>query len=266
MLQTLLCHLPARRLYAVHRYLLRTALRGLGFNNWQSMEQSGENWAIQRLLPSLIKKPNPLMLDIGAHQGEYSHELLKVYPDATIHAFEPHPRTFGLLQSKADSRLKLHAAAMGAAAGEAELYDRKGNDGSVHASLSQDAVRTIYQDDVIVHRVKVITLDEFMTENGIASIDFLKIDTEGFEMDVLNGAEAALAGGKIGIIQFEFNSMHVGRHQFLEDFTRRLEGHRLYRLLKDGMVALDRLKVVEREIFAFQNIVAIPKAMAPAKA
>ena len=95
---------------------------------------------------------------------------------------------------------------------------------------------------------------------------FLKIDTEGFEMDVLNGAARALENNGIGIIQFEFNSLHVARRLFLDQFVQRLPGHRLYRLLSDGMVALDRLKVVEREIFTFQNIVAIPREIAPEKA
>lgn len=255
-----------RRLFAVHRWLFHLALKGMGFNNWRTMEGSGELWAIQHLLPSLVKTPRPIMLDVGAHHGDYSNHLLKPFPEALIHAFEPHPRTFAGLKQGADPSVRLHACALGASPGRAELFDRRGVDGSVYASLSKDSIRTLYQDDIVVHDVEVTTLDQFMENEGLTRIDFIKIDTEGFEMDVLNGASRALERGGIGIIQFEFNSLHVARRLFLDQFVQRLPGHRLYRLLSDGMVALDKLKVVEREIFTFQNIVAIPREIAPEKA
>ncbi len=237
----------------------------MGFNNWRTMEGSGELWAIQQLLPALINDPKPFMLDVGAHHGDYSNLLLKALPDAVVHAFEPHPRTFAGLKQGAASSVRLHASALGASPGRAELFDRKGVDGSVYASLSKDSIRTLYQDDIVVHDVEVTTLDQFMEQEGLARIEFLKIDTEGFEMDVLNGASMALENNGIGIIQFEFNSLHVARRLFLDQFVQRLPGHRLYRLLSDGMVALDKLKVVEREIFTFQNIIAIPRGIAPEK-
>jgi FkbM family methyltransferase len=255
-----------RRLFALHRWMFRQALRGMGFNNWRSMEDSGESWVIHDLLPTLLSTTQPVVLDIGAHHGEYGNEVLKRFPSAIIHAFEPHPRTFDALRTGADQRISLHAKAMGAAPGRAQLYDRKGQDGSVYASLSEGSIRTLYKEDVIVYDVEVTTLDEFLETANLSRVDFMKVDTEGFEMDVFNGAARALAEGKVGIIQFEFNSLHVARRLFLDDFVQRLPGHRLYRVLTDGMVALDKLKVVEREIFTFQNILAIPRDIAPAKA
>lgn len=256
---------PKRRLFAVYRWMFNTALKGMGFNNWQDMEGSGELWAIQHLLPALIKDSRPVMLDVGAHHGDYCNLLARTFPQAVIHAFEPHPRTFASLEKEADSTVRLHASALGATAGTAELFDRKGQDGSVHASLSKESLLTTYHSDVIVHQVRVITLDQFMDDEKIERVDFIKIDTEGFEMDVLNGASRALESGRLGIIQFEFNSMNVTRRLFLDQFIQRLPGHRLFRLLGDGMVALDKLKLVEREIFTFQNIVAIPREIAPEK-
>lgn len=257
---------PKRRLFAVYRWMFNTALKGMGFNNWQDMEGSGELWAIQHLLPALIKDSRPVMLDVGAHHGDYCNLLARTFPQAAIHAFEPHPRTFASLEKEAVSAVRLHACALGATDGHAELFDRKGQDGSVHASLSKESLLTTYHSDVIVHQVRVITLDQFMDDQKIERVDFIKIDTEGYEMDVLNGASRALESGRLGVIQFEFNSMNVTRRLFLDQFIQRLPGHRLYRLLGDGMVALDKLKLVEREIFTFQNIVAIPREIAPEKA
>jgi FkbM family methyltransferase len=256
---------PKRKLFAVYRWMFKTALNGMGFNNWEDMEGSGELWAIRHLLPMLIKNPRPVMLDVGAHHGEYCNLLTKTFPQAVVHAFEPHPRTFASLEKQAAPTVKLHACALGAIAGMAELFDRKSQDGSVHASLSKESLLTTYHSDVIVHQVRAITLDQFIDDEKIERLDFIKIDTEGFEMDVLNGASRCLEAGRIGVIQFEFNSMNATRRLFLDQFIQRLPDHRLYRLLADGMVALDNLKLVEREIFTFQNIVAIPRYIAPEK-
>ena len=254
---------PRRRLFAVYRWMYHAALKGTGFDNWKSMQESGEGWAIHELLPSLIRERRPVMLDVGAHHGEYSLELQKAFPEARIHAFEPHPITFHSLKSAVPASITLHQCAIGAKPGSAELYDRKTEDGSVHASLSEEALRTLYRDEPIVHQVEVQTLDDFLAAECLDRVDFIKIDTEGYEMDVLNGGEAALVEGRVGIIQFEFNSLHAARRQFLCDFMDKLPNHRLYRLLSDGMIALDLLRVSEREVFAFQNILAIPSETAP---
>ena len=202
---------------------------------------------------------NPVCLDVGAHTGEYADLLLSHFPQAQVHAFEPHPVTHELLRRAAGERVCCHAEALGAEAGEFELFDRKKCDGSVRASLSREALESVQQDELVAHRVQVSTVDRFLAEHGIEQVDLLKIDTEGFEMDVLNGAAQALQEGRVRVIQFEFNQLHIGRRQFLADFMGRLPGHRLYRILPDGLISLAKLHPFEREIFAFQNILALPQ-------
>ena len=62
------------------------------------------------------------------------------------------------------------------------------------------------------------TLDLFCEREAIPNIDFLKIDTEGNELDVLEGAKKLLSGGKIKIIQFEFGECDVFSQSFFERF------------------------------------------------
>ena len=200
----------------------------------------------------------PVCLDVGAHTGEYAELLLSQFPHACVHAFEPHPVTHELLRKAVRGRVGCHALALGAEAGEFELFDRKKCDGSVRASLSRAALESVQQEELIAHRVQVSMVDRFLAEQGIERVDLLKIDTEGFEMDVLNGAAQALQEGRVRVIQFEFNQLHIGRRQFLADFMARLPRHRLYRILPDGLISLAKLHPFEREIFAFQNILALP--------
>lgn len=250
--------LSRRRLYAVNRLLLRIALRGLGFDNWRSLEESGEAWVVQTALPQVISNAKPVFLDVGAHTGEYSDLLLARFPNAIVHAFEPHPRTYQSLVQAMQQRALCHQLALGSQVGEFELFDRKDHDGSVRASLSREALDSVRKEALIAHRVRVSTVDQFMIDNSIQQIDFMKVDTEGFEMDVFQGAAEALRDGRIRAVQFEFNQLHIGRRQFLRDFQEQFPNHRLYRILRDGLIPLDQLIPVEREIFTFQNILALP--------
>jgi FkbM family methyltransferase len=253
-----------RKLYTPARWAHKQLLRQLGFFNWETMEASGETWFLHDMLPGLLRTRQPLVMDVGGNSGDYTLAVLKRFPEARAHAFEPHPVTFQKLVVAIDAKASCHQMALGSQPGTLNLYDSEGStEGGIRASLSPEALKTMTSKPLVAVPVEVSTLDLFLGAQGIEKVDFLKIDTEGFEMDVLNGASKALASGRIGVIQFEFNALHIGRRQFLIDFMERLPGHRLYRLLADGMVALDKLKPYEREIFAFQNIVAIRRDIAP---
>lgn len=256
-------HLRRRGLYAVNRWLFRTALHGLGFNNWKTLHESGESWVIRRVLVKLALGSPPVFFDVGANSGDYSKLLLENFPQATLHAFEPHPRTFQTLTQNVGTKVNCHPLALGAEKGTSNLYDRGGNDGGIRASLSKEALEAVQSKPLTAYPVTVSTVDDFLRGQNIQRIDFMKIDTEGFEMDVLQGAGVSLAEGKIGAIQFEFNDVHFARRQFLADFQAILPRHRLYRILLDGLVPLDLLSTAEREIFAFQNILAWPADAVP---
>ena len=58
---------------------------------------------------------------------------------------------------------------------------------------------------LVSERVELITLDSFVEKNGVDSISMLKIDTEGFDLAVLQGARQFLTDGRIELIQFEYN-------------------------------------------------------------
>jgi polynucleotide 5'-kinase involved in rRNA processing len=103
---------------------------------------------------------------------------------------------------------------------------------------------------LVHYEVEIVTIDEVIEKEKIVRIDFLKIDTEGHELAVLEGASNALKAGIIRCIQFEFNEMNVVSRTFFKDFKN---------ILKDfnGMLPLGDQPVIT-EIFAFQNIVAFP--------
>lgn len=148
-----------------------------------------------------------VFVDVGANVGQTSMQALETFPDATVYAFEPHEATFAAL-SKAvqDPRLYAFNLALSDQVGEAKFFDY----GPLATSNSlvgdaQYAMRTRH--DVTVRTVDRDTLDRVCDRLNIESIDVLKVDTEGHDLAVLQGAERMLSQHRIRFIYVEFNTL-----------------------------------------------------------
>jgi FkbM family methyltransferase len=240
---------------------LYLALHGLGVLNYQNDEISGERYLLRTWLPNAMGgRKSPVLFDVGANVGHYSSMLLRQFPTAFIHAFEPHPKNYSRLIGSAFpvQRVKCHNVALGESTGTLTLYDHAANDGSEHASLYEATITEFHHRSALATDVPMETLDNVAAKEGIECIDFLKIDTEGHELAVLLGASQLLREGRIGIIQFEFNALHVFSRAFFRDFRNILHAYSLYRLLPNGLLPLNS-DITTTEIFAFQNVLAVPK-------
>ena len=161
--------------------------------------------------------------------------------------------------------MKSHNLAIGDKYGKVKLYDRVDYSQSPHASLHKAVITEIHNKAALSYDIVVETLDNFSEKQKIDYVDFMKIDTEGNEMAVLNGASKLLDNGKIGCVQFEFNEMNVISRVFFRDFRKKLDKYNLYRLLPNGLLPLDDYPFTSpllTELFAYQNIVALPKKWA----
>ncbi len=240
--------------------LLYLALHGLGVLNYQNDTVSGERYLLGKWLPRVIRRPQPVFFDVGANNGDYSRLLVERFPAAFVHAFEPHPKNYSrfLQQAFAPDRVKCHNIALGDAKSSLTLYDHAANAGSTHASMYEATISEFHHDASVGTTVPVDTLDEVALREDVSYIDFLKIDTEGHELAVLAGASRLLRENRIGYIQFEFNALHVYSRVFFRDFRAMLPNYELFRLLPRGLLPLDT-NVTFTEIFAFQNILAVPR-------
>jgi FkbM family methyltransferase len=198
---------------------------------------------------------------VGANIGNYTLSLLETYPGAEIHAFEPHPGNFSTLKSNiSPSNAKLYNLAVGETKGKLTLYDRADREnGSSHASLHEAVISEIHKQDILEVAVSVETLDDFCERENLSEIDFIKIDTEGNELAVLHGAKKLIESKKIRCIHFEFNEMNIVSRAFFRDFRKMLQNYDLYRLLPHGVILLDDSPLAT-ELFAYQNIIAVPKS------
>jgi FkbM family methyltransferase len=201
-----------------------------------------------------------VLFDVGANVGTYSKALYAQFPKARIAAFEPMPATFDTLRrTLAATTVKCYSTGLSDAEGTAIIYDYDEMNGE-HASLYAGVLEELHHATKLKKtQVQLITLDAFCRTNGITGIDFLKIDAEGNELKVLQGARSMIQSNAIRAIQFEFNEMNVMSRVFLRDFYDVLKGFSFYRLLPDGLLPLGRYSS-RNEIFVFQNILAINDA------
>lgn len=251
-----------KQFYYFNKLLFTLSVRGLGLLNHKNQKVSGEAYLINKLL----KEINPdMILDIGANVGNYTKLLANNYAEGSrILSFEPHPKTFEILENNLDDEgyrsIELYNIGFGSENKFIDIYDYKAKDGSSHASIYKNVISDIHKcKDVVKHKIEIKTLDSFCAEYDINQIDFLKIDTEGNEYEVLQGASELIQNRKIKIIHFEFNEMNVISRYFFKDFFDYLVDYDIYRLLQNGLIPIKNYSPLSCELFAFQNIVAIKK-------
>ncbi|MGC3982204.1 MAG: FkbM family methyltransferase [Steroidobacteraceae bacterium] len=244
-----------RRYFArFNRLLFMLGLRGMGVYNYQGAS-SGERWFVGNLIAT---DEVVTVFDVGANVGSYSSQILEFCRNAKVHAFEPHPLNFAKLAQVRG--IESYNLALGNEEASLSLFDYQGAaDGSQHASVFKEVIEGLHKGASTAHKVRCVRLDEFCKSKDIDSIDFLKIDTEGNELDVLRGAGALLQDGRIKVIQFEFNEMNVVSRVYMRDFVNLLSDYELFRLLPSGLLPLTYSPLL-CELFAFQNIVAVAKS------
>ncbi len=153
---------------------------------------------IRRYLPELQVN---VVFDVGANQGQSARKYLSSFPGATIYCFEPVENTFLQLQENLRGRDNVHIfkLALGAVRGMGAMVTEGGSDMFflLRASSQQASGASRLEE------VELATLDGFCGDNNIDQIDYLKIDTEGGDLDVLKGADRMLTRHQVDVVEVE---------------------------------------------------------------
>lgn len=172
-----------------------------------------------------------MIVDLGAHLGETAVAYAEKFPHATIHSFEPSPRTFAALKAnlQAYSNVRPVNMAMGDTGGTGRLHlNESSATNSLLSSAAQVSDASISQMTKTVDEVSVTvqTLDGYCRANDIQFIDLLKMDVQGFELHVLQGARRLLVEQQIALIYTEvsFEPFYEGQ-PFFQDVYARLINH-----------------------------------------
>ena len=146
--------------------------------------------------------------------------------------------------------------AAGEAAGRQTLhYDRAG---SGLASLHARRLDHFGIDFSGRETVDVTTIDNFVAENGLETIDFAKFDIEGHELDALRGAARTLEQGRIKALAFEFGGCNIDSRTYFQDFWYVLGGLGYQIYVINPLFGTTRLKAYDErhEVFLTTNFIA----------
>jgi FkbM family methyltransferase len=156
-----------------------------------------------------LSPPDGPIFDVGANTGRAARWFSRVFPGRQIWSFEPGKKAFDLLATAPDlQHVKKFNLALSDQDGAALLNVFQGSD--LNSLLPRGASAERYLDPESIsqrgaEQVQTIRLDTFCRQQQVSRIALLKIDTQGFELHVLRGAEQLLNAGGVEVIQLEVN-------------------------------------------------------------
>jgi FkbM family methyltransferase len=144
-----------------------------------------------RVLRRLVA-PGDVFVDVGAHDGIYSILVEDAAGPENVHSFEPIPTTFERLRRRRRGA-SVHRMALSSSVGTAPMRipTIRGRVTATRASLEQ-SLRESGEEGWESAMVPVSTLDVMVEDLGLDRLDWLKIDVEGHEMEVLEGASETI--------------------------------------------------------------------------
>jgi len=152
--------------------------------------------------------PIKMVFDVGAFDGSTAISYRRVFKEAAVHSFEPAPDAYAALVArfKEDNQVTPVNLALAEAPGTASFQL---NQAGVTSSLLKKDQRSdkwvdhTLTDNKTTVEVTVDTLDNYCEREGIFQIDLLKIDAQGADLKVLQGAEQLLREGRVRSIFIE---------------------------------------------------------------
>lgn len=170
----------------------------------------------QRFLQERLKQAR-VVFDVGANVGDWTYLALKANPALQVHCFEPSSTTFGLLQARQfGERAVLNYCGLGDVSGEVTLYvTGKGRDSGCNSLYARPSLTE--HRELETETVRIETFDHYCQEAGLTEVDLVKIDTEGYEFQVLKGMQESLQQGRVKAVQFEYGGTYIDARTLLQD-------------------------------------------------
>ena len=198
-------------------------------NNEANQERARKYFKIfsrEKVLKLLIKEDQPVIFDIGANVGDALIEFKKWWPNSTIHCFEPQEECWAELEEKVNDfgykNVFINKIAVGEKSSKSAIFYshditsgqsgfNKINTESLDSinlnNLKKSENNSLKEyEEIINHerRVEIETLINYMKSSNVDHIDLLKIDTQGYEPEVLQGLEGNLSKVDVVISELMF--------------------------------------------------------------
>jgi FkbM family methyltransferase len=165
-----------------------------------------------------VDRPH-VVLDVGAHEGWFFHCWKDWCPQAIVHAFEPQADALekGKELYGSDPLIHFVGSAVGSTPGELNLQVMEDSrvSSSFLAPVGETWKAIDYHTGPITRRnVPVIRIDDYLRAQAIDSVFLMKIDVQGFELEVLKGAEASLPSIDYIFVESAIRPLYAGAPRF----------------------------------------------------
>jgi FkbM family methyltransferase len=214
-------------------------LRAYYNQDYYDIARNGEQKVV-RTICDFMKDDSLVILDVGANKGEWTSEVLKYKPDATIYCFEILPSIANELSKRFDNFPNVSICAFGLSSepGKIDVFWNKTSDDT--SSITPRHRDPLFVNaDVTKIECKVELGDAVAVRFGLKKIDLLKIDVEGHEVDVLQGFQQTFSSIQLApkLIQFEYGVTYIPPRHTLQEIYKLLEphGYMIGRLYPDGV-------------------------------
>lgn len=173
---------------------------------------------------SIISRIRPnIIFDVGANIGEWSCAAARLNPSCLIHSFEIVPSTFEKLQLKTEEYGNVIPVKHGLSDSNGTIQVNIGSKSTVSTGSEIDKLGSDSKSYTDMIPGSVIKASDYMKEQGIDSVDFMKIDVEGMDFKVIKGLEEMLQN--VRVIQFEYGMFNIASKDLLTDFFKQLSAY-----------------------------------------
>jgi FkbM family methyltransferase len=187
-------------------------------NSNYDQESNGESTILKK-----ISQFNPdVIIDGGANVGNYAKLIGDLCPSSKVYCFEPVTQTFDKLKNNLINNSKIIATNKGLYSENCSKIINLFNYNE-HSSIFD--LNNVFEKSTNSTVVELIKGDDFLLQNNIKSVFFLKLDVEGAEYDALKGFENSLKNNLIKLIQFEYGYINIKTKHLLVDFYEFFESY-----------------------------------------
>ena len=207
------------------RLYLRKLLCRLGYDIHRVPVDSLTLRDLEFDLPILVNNGCPVVLDVGANKGQTIDLVHRAFPRPIIFSFEPNPDLFSQLVAKYEAHgVVVECFALANCEGNISFYIAENSELSSVLALHRTDENPFSKTSARRVMVPATTLDTWVKKRGLTHIDLLKVDAQGFDLEVLRGASTILSHGivKTLLVEVNFISLYEEQCSFgeLEQFLK----------------------------------------------